>query len=198
MLTPGDLVALSGGLGAGKSSFARALIRALADDPAREVPSPTFPLRIDHELPRLKVVHADLYRLGAADELQEVGLDEALTEAAVLVEWPERLPDRPGGEPPRYRTGDRRQRPARGDRGHGDMAGAAHANASDPRDFSMRAAGQARYAFQWSEMRRCGPTSGLSVRVLSPPLRGRDREGGRGRASFPSPTLPRKGGEAPS
>jgi len=92
VLRPGDLVALSGGLGAGKTSFARALIRALADDPAWEVPSPTFPLRVDHFLPRLKIVHADLYRIGAAEELAEIGLDEALAEAAVLVEWPELLP----------------------------------------------------------------------------------------------------------
>ncbi len=56
-------MALSGGLGAGKTTFARALIRALAGDPAREVQSPTFPLRLDHALPRLKIVHADLYRL---------------------------------------------------------------------------------------------------------------------------------------
>ncbi len=92
VLTSGDLVALSGGLGAGKTTFARALLRAIADDPALEVPSPTFPLRIDHALPRLKVAHADLYRLGDAGELGELGLDEALLEGAVLVEWPEALP----------------------------------------------------------------------------------------------------------
>jgi tRNA threonylcarbamoyl adenosine modification protein YjeE len=92
VLRAGDLVALSGGLGAGKTSFARALIRALAADPALEVPSPTFPLRIEHLLPRLKVVHADLYRIGDAAELDELGLDEALEDSALLVEWPEPLP----------------------------------------------------------------------------------------------------------
>lgn len=91
-LRPGDLVALSGGLGAGKTTFARALLRALADDPALEVPSPTFPLRIDHPLPRLNVAHVDLYRLGEAGELAEIGLDDALAVGAVLVEWPEELP----------------------------------------------------------------------------------------------------------
>ena len=78
VLKPGDLVALSGGLGAGKTTFARALLRALAADPALEVQSPTFPLRIDHALPRIKVAHADLYRLGDRDELDEIGLEEAI------------------------------------------------------------------------------------------------------------------------
>jgi tRNA threonylcarbamoyl adenosine modification protein YjeE len=92
VLRPGDLVALSGGLGAGKTSFARALIRAVAGEPDREVPSPTFPLRIEHPLARMTIVHADLYRIGDAAELDELGLDEALAEAVVLVEWPELLP----------------------------------------------------------------------------------------------------------
>jgi tRNA threonylcarbamoyl adenosine modification protein YjeE len=91
VLQPGDLVALSGGLGAGKTTFARALIRALAADTAREVQSPTFPIRLDHRLPRLAIAHVDLYRLQDAGELEEIGLDEALADGAVIVEWPERL-----------------------------------------------------------------------------------------------------------
>jgi len=88
-IAPSDLVALSGDLGAGKTTFARALLRALADNPRLEVPSPTFTL-VQHYPTRVPVAHFDLYRLADPDELDELGLDEALASGAALVEWPER------------------------------------------------------------------------------------------------------------
>lgn len=89
-LTRGDLVCLQGDLGAGKTTLARALIRAIADDPDLEVPSPTFTLVQAYPAMRLPVAHFDLYRFSDSGELDELGLDEALDEGAVLVEWPER------------------------------------------------------------------------------------------------------------
>jgi N-acetylmuramate 1-kinase len=86
----GDLITLSGDLGAGKTSFARALIRHLAGDERVEVPSPTFTLMQTYELPRFNLVHADLYRLSGPGELTELGFEEAGEDAVTLLEWPDR------------------------------------------------------------------------------------------------------------
>ena len=90
VLEPGDLITLSGDLGAGKTTFARALIRYLAGDDRIEVPSPTFTLTQTYTLPSFTVVHADLYRLSGTGELAELGLEDAPEGAVTLVEWPDR------------------------------------------------------------------------------------------------------------
>ena len=93
ILKPGDLVTLSGDLGAGKTAFARALIRHLAADGTLDVPSPTFTLVQTYALPRFTVVHADLYRVGHPGELAELGVDDDAANSVVLLEWPDRAGD---------------------------------------------------------------------------------------------------------
>src|SRR3984957_19838312 len=89
-LEPGDLVTLSGDLGGGKTTFARALIRFLADDETVEVPGPPFTFMQTYALPRFSVVHADLYRVTGTADLAELGFDDLPDRAVVLLEWPDR------------------------------------------------------------------------------------------------------------
>jgi tRNA threonylcarbamoyl adenosine modification protein YjeE len=90
LIEPGDLITLSGDLGAGKTTFARALIRYLAGDETIEVPSPTFTLTQAYDLPRLRLVHADLYRLSGPAELAELGFEDEAEGTVTLLEWPDR------------------------------------------------------------------------------------------------------------
>ena len=89
LLRVGDFVTLAGALGAGKTVFARGLIRRfLADE---EVPSPTFMLVQTYQTPKFQIAHVDLYRVKSPREIRELGLDEALERGAVLIEWPDRI-----------------------------------------------------------------------------------------------------------
>jgi N-acetylmuramate 1-kinase len=92
-LQGGDFVTLSGDLGTGKTTFARALIRYLAGDSAIEVPSPSFTLVQIYDLPPFPLVHADLYRLSGSAELAELGFDDLPQGAVILLEWPDRAAD---------------------------------------------------------------------------------------------------------
>jgi N-acetylmuramate 1-kinase len=87
---PGDVLALHGEVGAGKTTLVRALVSALLDDEGVEVPSPTFSLAQTYETPRLLVTHFDFFRLTCVDEARELGFEEACSNGAVVVEWPER------------------------------------------------------------------------------------------------------------
>jgi tRNA threonylcarbamoyl adenosine modification protein YjeE len=92
LIGPGDVITLSGDLGAGKTAAARAMIRYLADDDELEVPSPTFTLVQTYDLPSYSLLHADLYRVNDPGELEEIGLTPLPEGIAALIEWPERAP----------------------------------------------------------------------------------------------------------
>ena len=92
LIGPGDVITLSGDLGAGKTAAARAMIRYLAGDDTVEVPSPTFTLAQTYDLPAFPLVHADLYRINDPLELEEIGLSPLPEGTVALIEWPERAP----------------------------------------------------------------------------------------------------------
>jgi tRNA threonylcarbamoyladenosine biosynthesis protein TsaE len=91
----GDVFALAGELGAGKTAFARSFISALASRegaaPPADVPSPTFTLMQEYDIGLVRVFHFDLYRLKKPDEALELGIEDACAEGIALIEWPERL-----------------------------------------------------------------------------------------------------------
>jgi tRNA threonylcarbamoyl adenosine modification protein YjeE len=92
LVQQGDLVLLGGDLGSGKTTLARALIRARMSDPGLEVPSPSFALVQPYDTPSGPLLHVDLYRLSSAAEIGELGVLDEL-EALVLLEWPDRAPE---------------------------------------------------------------------------------------------------------
>jgi tRNA threonylcarbamoyladenosine biosynthesis protein TsaE len=97
-LEPGEAVCLDGPLGAGKTTLARGLVRALMGEDGIEVPSATFTLVQLYAAPRLPLAHLDLYRLTRPEEAFELGLDEALDGGAAVIEWSERLAGQLPGE----------------------------------------------------------------------------------------------------
>lgn len=91
-LVPGDVVLLTGDIGAGKTHFARCLIQSLLPTP-EDVPSPTYTLVQTYTVPTGELWHADLYRLTDTSEVYELGLIDAFVDAICLIEWPDRLGD---------------------------------------------------------------------------------------------------------
>ncbi|MEW4466730.1 tRNA (adenosine(37)-N6)-threonylcarbamoyltransferase complex ATPase subunit type 1 TsaE [Parasphingorhabdus sp. JC815] len=93
ILRPGDKIALTGTLGAGKTTLTRGILRGLGFE--EDVPSPTFAIVQQYEPPevRLPIAHVDFYRIEDTEEIQELGLDDILIDGVIVAEWPDRMPD---------------------------------------------------------------------------------------------------------
>lgn len=89
MLKPGDVVALHGTLGVGKTAFTRGVIQSLTD--AKEVPSPTFTLLQTYDTPDFILYHFDMYRLKSPEEAYEIGIEDAFTDGVSFIEWPQKI-----------------------------------------------------------------------------------------------------------
>ncbi|MEM6663423.1 MAG: tRNA (adenosine(37)-N6)-threonylcarbamoyltransferase complex ATPase subunit type 1 TsaE [Pseudomonadota bacterium] len=94
-LVPGDCITLSGQLGVGKSHLARATIRSILRDETADVPSPTYTLVNVFDAGQFDVWHADLYRLSSAEEIEEIGLADAVESSIAIIEWADRWPNPP-------------------------------------------------------------------------------------------------------
>lgn len=143
MVGRGDTIALQGDLGSGKTTFARFLIAHLMGGGQQDMPSPTFALVQTYETPRLPVTHVDAYRLANPSEAEELGLEEALAQGLLLVEWPERI----GEHLPRNRL-DVTLKDVEGDEGLRRVVLAAHGD-WQPRLERLRAALQFLAAAGW-------------------------------------------------
>ena len=164
LIGPGDVITLSGDLGAGKTAAARAMIRYLADDDALEVPSPTFTLAQSYDLPLSACPRRSLPRSTIPSELEEIGLSPLPEGTLALIEWPERAPD----ALPEDRIDIAfSHRPALGSTaraaeitGHGKAAAQVDATGSAAASFSTMPASWMRRASAWPATPRRAPMRG--------------------------------------
>ena len=91
LLKTGDIIALEGTLGAGKTTFVRTLVRYLLKNPTVDVPSPTFTLLQTYDTPNLVLYHFDFYRLKKPEEAYEIGIEDAFDTGVSLIEWPQKI-----------------------------------------------------------------------------------------------------------